>query len=368
MTVLFIGKRFYTHRDALSEKYGRIWQLPWCWGRSGIDTRLWLVDYHTRETIHTTVDDLPVDSTPVKNLALFGHWLMRRYRTDAEPDVVVASGDCYIGWLGLSVARRLRARFVFDVYDKYDEFGGYHSPPGFNLFAHLLAKADVCLFASRALMQQMGGAGPSLWVPNGIDTALFKPLDKAACRRELGLAQDATYVGYVGSVTADRGVDDLVTAVQLLRDDGQDVRVLLAGDAAGHAAWTQSFVTNLGNVPYARAPVVMGCCDVLALPYRHSAYLDMASSCKIPEYLAAARPLAATDTPNLAANYPRVGQQLEGRLAEPSNPGHLAQVIAAQLHDPQLVPLPDEVTWDSIAGRVRANVASGGVVIGSMER
>jgi len=49
-SVLFIGKRFYTNRDALTERYGRIYQLPHLWAEDGVSTRLWLVDYKTRET------------------------------------------------------------------------------------------------------------------------------------------------------------------------------------------------------------------------------------------------------------------------------------------------------------------------------
>lgn len=359
MSVLFIGKRFYTNRDALREKYGRIYQLPWHWSQADIDTKLWLVDYHTREMVSETDDTLRIVSTPVKSLAFIRHWLWSRFVRDYKPDIVVASGDCYIGWLGLRVARRLHARFVFDVYDKYDEFAGYHTLPGFNLFGRLLAKADIKLFASRVLMERAGGEGVSALVPNGIDTTLFRSMDKGTCRRELGLPENAVYVGYVGSMSADRGTDDLIAAVQLLRNTGLDVRVLLAGQKDASTMWQQPFVKYLGNISYTRVPTVMGCCDVLALPYRHSAYLDMASSCKIAEYIAIERPLAATNTPNLVTNYPTIASELGGLLAKPSDPRDLARVIAAQLHSSQLVSMPDTASWQSIANRARADIGLG---------
>ena len=40
MSVLFIGKRYYTNRDALAERYGRIYQLPWNWANAGVHTHL----------------------------------------------------------------------------------------------------------------------------------------------------------------------------------------------------------------------------------------------------------------------------------------------------------------------------------------
>lgn len=360
MNVLYIGKRFYTNRDALREKYGRIWQLPWHWSRAGIKTRLWLVDYHTRQKVYEMDGDMQIVSTPVKNLALFRYWLSRRYLPDGKPDVVVASGDCYIGWLGMRVARGAGARFIFDVYDKYDEFTGYRTPPGFDLFRHLIAEADMRMFASRALMERVGGAGSATLVPNGIDTTLFRPMNKGACRDELGLPRNATYVGYVGSLSEDRGADDLVAAAQLLRGDGMDVRVLLAGRKDAAANWTQPFVRYLGNVAYARSPAVMGCCDVLALPYRRSEYLDMASSCKIAEYMAVRRPLAATNTPNFTTSYPDAASQLGKWLANPSDPRDLARVIAAQLRDPRFVEVPKGISWQSIASQALADISVGG--------
>lgn len=359
MSVLFIGKRFYTNRDALREKYGRIYQLPWHWSQAAIATKLWLVDYHTRETLRAADGGLRVISTPVKNLTLFRYWLSGRGLHDGKPDIVVGSGDCYIGWLAMRVARRLRARFVFDVYDKYDEFAGYHTPPGFDLFGHLLAKADVRTFASRALMERVGGRGQSILIPNGIDTALFRPMDKSACRKEVGLPEEATYVGYVGSMSADRGPADLVAAVQLLRGSGQDVQVLLAGHKDATTVWTQPFVRYLGNVPYARVPKVMGCCDVLALPYRRSDYLDMASSCKIAEYMAMGRPLVATDTPNFARNYPDATSQLGELLAKPSDPSDLARVIAIQLRNPRFIATSEGASWQFIASQAMADIGLG---------
>ena len=67
MNILFIGKRFYTNRDALTEKYGRIYQLPYHWAKAGVDTKLWLIDYHSTEFITQQDDSLAIISTPVKN-------------------------------------------------------------------------------------------------------------------------------------------------------------------------------------------------------------------------------------------------------------------------------------------------------------
>jgi glycosyltransferase involved in cell wall biosynthesis len=351
--VLFIGKRYYTHRDALRERYGRIYQLPASWAARGIATRLWLIDYHGtyRETLDDAACQLSVVSTPLRSAA----WLrelvvqvMRIWRS--PPELVIASGDCYIGLLAWALARLARARFVFDVYDRYDLFGAYRALPGFDPWRFLLGHADWLLFASRPLAAACDPSGErSVMVPNGIDPGRFRPLDRLACRAEFSLDAHATYVGYFGSLDAQRGIDDLIAAVTLLRQQGSPLRLLLAGAPRHGLDLGLPWIDYLGNLPPHRVPVAIACCDVLALPYRSSPYLDMASSCKIAEYLACARPIAATRTLNLMSNFPRQAAVLDTLLAEPGDAAGLAHSIQAQLRHPRLAPPATELDWRSIA-------------------
>lgn len=349
MKVLFIGKRIYTHRDALQERYGRIYQLPWHWAQAGIATTLWLVDYHTRESITQRDDALDIVSTPVRSLALWRHWLSGAYRQDGVPDVVVASGDCYIGWMGLRIARRTRARFVFDVYDKYDEFGGYRTLPAFDLFDYLLDNAWARCFASRALMDQLRRSPADCLVPNGLDVARFAPRDMYACRLEMGLPSDGLLVGYFGGMEPDRGVADLVDAVGFLRRDGTDVRLVLGGKRPASLDLDRPGVLYLGNVPYARMPAALGACDLLAVPYRRTPFMDAGASNKIAEAIACNRPLVATRTPNFASNFALQAEKLGPMLAEPGDPTSLAKSIRMQAERRVLVDLPKGMGWKDIA-------------------
>lgn len=349
MNILFIGKRFYTNRDALLEKYGRIYQLPWHWSQAGHSATLWLVDYHSTASIQCFDDSLRVTSTPARNLALFRHWMSGAYRPKEPVDWVVASGDCYIGWLGLRIARRLSARFAFDVYDKYDEFGGYVRPLGFDLFGHLLAQADMRLFASRALMQDMQRSPADCLVPNGLDTRRFQPLDIAASRAAMALPQDVLLVGYFGGMEPDRGTADLIEAVIFLRERGMAVELVLGGIVPPGLEVKRPGVRYLGNVPYEKMPTVLAACDLLAIPYRRSAFMDAGASNKIAEAIACQRPIVATRTPNLMANFPKQAQQLAPLLATPGDPHSLAHSIQLQSEQRLLVEMPDGITWLHLA-------------------
>lgn len=361
MTVLFIGKRFYTNRDALRERYGRIFQLPWHWSQVGIRSHLWLVDYHTRETVRQRDDGMDIISTPVRNLRVFPQYAGEMFRLrehGPRPDVVVASGDCYIGLLGWSLARRLGARFVFDVYDKYDEFTGYHRLLGFDPFHFLLRRADARLFASQGLMEQVGHeVQRDIIAPNGVDLKRFRPLDMATSRAALGLPSDVTFVGYFGGMTIDRGVDDLMAAIKHLRGEGMNVELLLGGNARADMDLKQPGVRYLGNIPYDQMPVTLASCDLLSIPYRRSAFMDAGASNKIAEAIACGRPLVATRTPNLAANFQQQATALHTMLAVPGDSLDLARVIAAQCERRLLVTMPSGFDWQSIANRLATSLS-----------
>lgn len=353
MTILFIGKRFYTNRDALKERFGRIYQLPENWVRNGVKVNLWLVDYHTRDTVCGRPDaGLKVVSTPVFSLAAIRQFMGAFVDKGERPQVVIASGDCYLGTLACFLAWLLRARFVFDVYDKYDEFPGYVRPMGFDLFAFLTRRADACLYASRSLMGH--GARRELLVPNGVDPDRFGGKELGRCRQAAGLPEPIAIIGYFGSMEPDRGVDDLILAVQKLRAEGLNIELLLGGRRRANLMLDVSGVRYLGNVPFANMPGILACCDLLCVPYRRSAFMDAGASNKIAESIACGRPLVVTGTPNFLSNFPDQAAKLEGLIATPGDAEDIARVIRLQLERRVLVDLPPGMDWGSISASVAA--------------
>src|SRR5690606_1534195 len=155
MNILFIGKRFNTNRDALLEKFGRNYQLPLHLAARH-NVTLWLVDYHSKTTMRRADGPLNIISTPIKNLALIRHYALRKYETTNPIEIVIASGDCYIGLMAQRIAKKIKAKFIFDVYDKYDEFGGYIRSMGFRQLSNLMRTANIRLFANNSLLHTKG--------------------------------------------------------------------------------------------------------------------------------------------------------------------------------------------------------------------
>jgi len=348
--ILFIGKRFYTNKDALEERFGRIYQLPRHWAGRLRQVHLWLIDYHTRQGRRIDEGGLPVSSTPVFGLFWIGELFAALFRF--RPAVVVASGDCYIGLLGWLVARLTGARFVFDIYDKYDEFGAYARPLGWDLFGFLRRHSDLRFYAAATLAAYFEGSargGASTIVPNGVDTDAFRPLDPASCRARLGLEPDFVYVGYFGSLLTERGPGDLVAAAERLQRDIPGLRLLMCGVPTDAVARPESWLVYRGSVPHQEMPLYLNACDVLVIPYRRSLLVDTSSSCKIAEYLAVRRPIVSTRTPNFTGNFAAQAALLGDGLCNPEDPDDLARAIAWQLRQRRLLPAPSEHAWQAIA-------------------
>jgi len=347
MKILFIGKRYYTNRDALTERYGRIYQLPYYWSQMGMDVQLWLVDYHTTKRSKCVEQRLKVFSSPLKTGCIIKDYL--RLKKTINPDLIVASGDSYIGYLGYQLAKSLQSRFIFDVYDKYDEFPGYIRFFGFNLFAYLLKKADSRFFASSYLMQQLGVASQDHIVLNGIDELRFRNLSRTVARQHLELDREGHLIGYFGSMEPDRGVQDLVEAVEDLRKEGLAVKALIAGRSSENVDLKSEAVIYLGNLPFEKIPYALAASDVLTIPYRRSAFMDAGSSNKIAEAIACQRPIVATESPNLTKNYPKQANSLKPFMARPGEPKDLARAIKKQLEQRFLVDPLENIYWSEIA-------------------
>ncbi len=355
MRILFIGKRFYTNRDAFKERFGRIYQLPYWWARSGHDVDLWLIDYHGRDVASSRDEELGVETTPVLRWRFFARWLTAIFSrwSKRRPDIIVASGDCYVGLVAYLAALFSGAKFVFDVYDRYDVFDGYRRLPGFDPLSFLLRRSWVATFASSKVLEDLEPlTDTALLVPNGVDLGRFRPLPVRESRQQLEIPREVALVGYFGSMEPERGITDLIDAVGALRQKDVDVELLIGGQAHPDVDLAKPWVRYLGNIAFENMPVALASCDVLALPYREGDFVDNASSCKIAEYIVMERPIVSTHSPNLTKNFPEQAAQLYGLLATPGDAATLATCLEKQLDARRLVTMPQGMSWQEISESV----------------
>jgi glycosyltransferase involved in cell wall biosynthesis len=233
-------------------------------------------------------------------------------------------------------------------------------PLGLDLFKFLRRRSDLRFYPARALAAHFSSedtVGMSRIVPNGVDEQQFRPINPAECRKKLGLDEQSYLVGYFGGMEPDRGVADLISAIQLLRDK-QDVRLLLCGKEHPSTPLSYEWIIYRGMVSHAEMPLYLNASDVLAIPYRISAFMDMGASCKIAEYLMCERPMVSTRTPNFVANFPLQAEELGAGLCDPEDVPGLARAINAQLQAPRLLTVPVEMAWSEIAASALAAIQS----------
>jgi glycosyltransferase involved in cell wall biosynthesis len=155
----------------------------------------------------------------------------------------------------------------------------------------------------------------------------------------------------------DRGVDDLISAVALLRASGLTLELVIAGREHPETPLpSETWVHYLGNLAFNDVPWAFAAVDVVAIPYRRSVFMDAGASNKIGEALACARPLSATASPNLTDNFPEAAHTLANYLATPGDAPDLARVLAAQIARPRLVPLPNAMTFEAVAAMAKADL------------
>lgn len=351
MDILFIGKRFYTNRDAYSEKFGRIYQLPYHWSKK-TKTKLWLIDYHTKENIKDTDDQLEISSTAIFSFSFI--FKLISIIIFERPKTIVASGDCYIGLLGLVLSKICFSKFVFDIYDKYDAFKGYRNFGFKNLLLFLIKNSNINFFASKLLAKEIHCNTPYKIIPNGINYHNFIISTKNSAREKLKLDQDVFIIGYIGSIEYERGITDLIHAVKTIKQEDQfkNLTLLIAGKNSHNINLDYDFIKYLGNLNFNEVPSALSACDILAIPYRRSEQINYGTSCKIVEYIATQKPIVATESANILEDFPAYQNQLPNDyLAKCNNINSLIETIKKQITQPIILECIVEMSWDTISDK-----------------
>ena len=142
-----------------------------------------------------------------------------------------------------------------------------------------------------------------LLLPNGANLDTIRPLDREACRRELGLPPlPGPVLGYVANYHPDQEL--LLGAVAHAARAVPELRLLAAG-APFTAELVAKFalesrIVHLGRQPADRMGTVLGAADALVLPLADNENNRARVPFKFTDYLAAGRPVVTSPVGDLA--------------------------------------------------------------------
>ncbi len=171
-----------------------------------------------------------------------------------------------------------------------------------SLELHLYRRADRVIAVTHSYKENLirrGIPGDKIdVVENGVDPTVFDPasIDDEA-RNRLGLDPDAFLAGYFGTTGMAHGLETLLDAAELCRDD-PGTRFLIVGDGAQRVNLEQlaktkrlENVTFMGFVPHEVMPEYLSCLDVFVVHLRpHSVFNGVIPS-KIFEAMAMETPI-----------------------------------------------------------------------------
>jgi len=179
-------------------------------------------------------------------------------------------------------------------------------------------------------------------IPNGVDTQRFNPeIPGEEIRHRLGVDREKIVL-FVGALTQwhrYKGLDVLIQAMALMRDQVPEARLVIVGAGQLETEYRQlvsrhgltSCVIFAGNVPDDELPKYYACSDMLALPSKDR---SEGFGLTILEANATGKPAigsAVGGIPSVIMN------EYNGLLVPPSDPEALARAIARVLVDEDLL-------------------------------
>lgn len=136
-------------------------------------------------------------------------------------------------------------------------------------------------------------------VHHGVDTRSYHGLDRDSARDSLGISTDERVVAYTGHLYPRKGVETLVAAASDI-----DATVYIVGgyeddiERVKRTVGSPENVVFTGFVEPSEIPTYQVAADVLVAPYT-DADLSLNSPLKLFEYIAAKRPIVASDRPTV---------------------------------------------------------------------
>jgi len=144
------------------------------------------------------------------------------------------------------------------------------------LIRYTLHNSDINIVKSQSLKNNITQLGiapeKTLVVHNGVDQNVFKPLLKADARQSLGLDPVKKYVLFVGNFQIEKGLENLIRAIDLVNSEDFELLVIGSGPLEKQIRKLiidiniSHKVKLLGRIAHRQIPAYLSAVDLLCLP------------------------------------------------------------------------------------------------------
>tara|TARA_Y100000310_G_scaffold247803_1_gene253536 strand:- start:25427 stop:26527 length:1101 start_codon:yes stop_codon:yes gene_type:complete len=303
MKILVFTSRYTATRDIINEDFGRQVRLFERLRDLGHEIDFFCVDYKKMENKNLYLHKMRIFIRPFKHLKFFNLLSdLRKVIKNDNYDLLIATSDPLWGVIGYFMSKKYKIPFVYDIQDNYLVYKSYKLP-FFGLFErHVVKNSDLVMCAGNILTQNAMKIRKkkTITIPNGVDTKLFRPLDKISSRKKLKLPSDKKIISYIGSLQKIQGVDILIKAYEDLRDEIKNLNLLLVGNIGTASKESFDFdkkgLIYLGSLSQKNVSFAINASDLMVIPYPKNKFTEvMFSPYKIMEFMACDKPLVITD-------------------------------------------------------------------------
>jgi len=149
MKFVLLCKRHYTNKDLITDRFGRLFHLPFQLFKLGHGGLVIAGDLHAQRKEKVTINGLSFYSLPLSLVRSYQFMQeVHKILENFKPEILLASGDSYLGFIGQKISRKYNIPFVFDVYDDYTVFGTNRIPGMKNLFYNSVKNAALVITSS----------------------------------------------------------------------------------------------------------------------------------------------------------------------------------------------------------------------------
>lgn len=170
---------------------------------------------------------------------------------------------------------------------------------------------------------------------NGVDNAVYYPMDASSIREKFDIAQDALVIGMIGRVNAIKGQNDFIEAVEPLLEKNEQAVAFLAGGVFPGEEWrleeldkriaSSSVVSQIHRIDYYdRTSELYNMFDIFVLPSIKPDSLPTV----VLEAMACSKPVVGYNNGGIAE---MVVDDKSGCLVKPNRPQELSKAISLLL-------------------------------------